>query len=137
MTMYGHIRRSEQSRDLDRRTWAGSTTIVIAYETVGAGTFTTEMIDLGLAFEGPPFFTYGVELSEGQTLVEGDYPFVSAGIVEWVTNAETEEDFEEKQLSLLHTGCFVGINVRSNKSYRLIFRMSFQGIAFKSTQYLR
>jgi hypothetical protein len=135
--MYSNIRRSEESRVLDRRTWAGATTIVLAYETKGAGTLTTELLDFGLVFEGPPFFTYGVELAQGEILVDGDYPMVSAGIAEWVTKETSDEDFAEKQLKLLHTGAYVAINVQTNKSYRLVFRMSFEGIAFKNTQFLR
>lgn len=136
MTLYGHVERADRNRELDRRTWASDTTTVFAYETVGAGTFVTELFDFGLAYEGPPLFTYGVELVQGQILVPGDYPFVSAGVGEWA-KIEDDEDFAEKQLKLLHTGAYVWINVSSNKSYRMIFRMAFEGVAFKNTKLLR
>jgi hypothetical protein len=136
MTLYSHIERSGKSRELDRNTWAGETTLVFAYETKGSGTFVTELLDFGIAYEGTPFFSYGVELIPGSTLVDGDYPFVSAGVGEWIKK-EDVDDFAEKQLKLLHTGAHVWISVSSNKSYRLIFRMTFEGIAFKNPQFLR
>jgi hypothetical protein len=135
--MYSRIRNNELGREIDRRTWAAPTTIVLAYETKGSGTFTTELLDFGLTFEGPPFFTYGVELLEGETLVENDYPFVAAGVAKWEVKEPSQEDFEEKSLKLLHTGAYVGLNVRASKAYNIIFRMSFQGTAYKSPQYLR
>ena len=135
-TLYGHIEGAARARELDRGTWASGQTTVFAYETKGAGTAQTELLDFGIAYEGPPFFSYGVELVPGETLVDGDYPFVSAGVGQWVTKQD-DEDFAEKQLKLLHTGAYVFINVRSQKSYRLIFRMAFEGVAFKNSQFLR
>ena len=122
-------------RELDRRAWANNTVVVFDYETKGSGTFTTPMLEFGSPFEGPPLFTYGVERHslEGE-LVAGDFPHVSAGVGAW-NRVEEEEDFTEKKLLLPHVGATIWISVKSNKSYRLVFRLAFEGVAYKNPQY--
>lgn len=129
------IRRAELSRDIDRRQWSSTVATVLSYETTGVGSFASEPILFGTPYSGPPFFTFGVELHPSNELVSGDYPFVSAGVGEWIYK-EQPEDFAEKGLSLIHTGAIVWMNVRSQIGYRLIFRLTFEGTAMKNPQYL-
>ena len=122
-------------RELDRRSWASNSVIVFTFETSGSGTFTTPMLEFGLPFEGPPLFTYGVEKNplEGD-LVAGDFPHVSAGVGAW-NRLEEEEDFVEKKILLPHVGAVIWISVKSGKSYRLVFTLAFEGVAYKNPQY--
>ena len=90
MTLYGNVRRKELSRGLDRNTWASLTQVVFEQETEGSGTLVTDPLLFGTVFEGPPTLSYGVELQEGQTLVDRDYPFVSAGVASYI---QKEDNF--------------------------------------------
>lgn len=126
---------NETRRELDRKMWAGNSVVVFAFDTSGSGTFTTPMLEFGAPFEGPPLFTYGVERHQLQTeFTAGDFPHVSAGVGAW-GRLENVEDFEEKQIKLPHTGANIWISVKSGKSYRLTFRLAFEGVAYKSPQY--
>jgi len=129
------IRKAELKREIDRKQWASTVTTVISYETAGVGAFITEPVMFGTPYSGKPFFTFGVELHPANKLVEGDFPFVSAGVGEWVTE-EPSEDYVEKGLKLIHTGAIVWLNVSSQFGYRLIFRLTFEGTAMKNPQYL-
>lgn len=123
-------------QELDRRSWASNTVIVFDYETKGSGTFTTPMLEFGLPFEGPPLFTYGVERHSLQgEFPDGDFPHVSAGVGAWNRLEEDYEDFEEKKLLLPHVGATIWISVKSGQSYRLVFRLAFEGVAYKNPQY--
>ena len=120
--------------ELDRRSWASDSVVVFMFETNGSGTFTTPMLVFGSAFEGPPLFTYGVEKYEGSDFVDGDFPHVSAGVGAW--EKIDVEDSVEKQILLPHVGANVWISVKSGRSYRLVFRLAFEGVAYKNPQYL-
>lgn len=131
--IYPRVRRVEQSRELDRGTWADTTVVLFTYDTVGAGIIQTELIDFGLVYDGPPFFAYGVENIEGQTLVSGDFPEITAGVREWYTSELGEED----RVVPLYRGAYLWISIASKTSYRLRFRLSFEGTAFRNVEYLR
>lgn len=134
MTIYSQVRRQEIDRSLDRSTWAGLTEVVFTQEVKGSGAFVTNPLSYGLIFEGPPTFTYGVGLTEGETLTDRDYPFVSAGVATHIKK-EDVEDYEEKQLLLPHIGATIWISVKSDTSYRLLFQLMFEGVAYKNPQY--
>lgn len=134
MTIYSQVRRQEIDRGLDRETWADLTAVVFTQEVIGSGATTTAPLYYGLTYEGPPTFTYGVELAEGELLVDRDYPFVSAGVAAHIRK-EDDEDYAEKQLLLPHIGATIWISVKSDTSYRLLFRLWFEGVAYKNPQY--
>lgn len=129
------IRKAELARELDRKQWASTVTTVVSYETVGVGGFATEPVMFGTPYAGAPFFTFGVELHPANHLQTNDYPFVSAGVAEWMTQ-EPPEDYVERGLKLIHTGAIVWLNVSSQYGYRLIFRLTFEGTAMKNPQFL-
>jgi hypothetical protein len=129
------IRKAELHREVDRKQWPSTVTTVVSYETAGVGTFATEPVMFGTPYSDAPFFTFGVELHSASTLQVNDYPFVSAGVGEWVTQ-EPPEHAVEKDLKLIHTGAIVWLNVSSQYGYRLIFRLTFEGTAMKNPQYL-
>lgn len=130
---YRNIRKAERATQLDRETWAGTSLLVVAYDTVGAGTFETELIDFGLVFEEVPFFAYGAELHPGVSLIAGDYPIVNCGVTSW----ETNEDPEVRVGSVFYLGAYVWINVESNSTYRMRLRLSFEGTAMRNVEYFR
>lgn len=132
--VYDRVRRADLQQQFDRATWADTTQVILAYDTIGSGELVTEMLDFKTVFEGTPFFAYGVELQPGETLEEGDYPFVSCGISEWETNLVEEEETGKTPVYL---GAAVYINVVSSKQYKLRFRLSFEGIAVKNVEYHR
>lgn len=130
---YPRIRRAQTSKQLDRNAWAGTTLLVFAYDTVGSGVINTELLDFGLVFEGPPFFTYGAEAQPGQALVSGDYPKITAGVREWHF-ADLELDDRAVPFYL---GAYLWISIESTTSYRLRFRLSFEGTAIRNVEYYR
>ena len=117
--------------DLDRRTWASPTAVVFTYRTKGSGSFLTPVLEFGLSFEGPPFFSFGTSLSSGE-LVDGDYPFVTIGVTEWVTKDVGDEDFVIKKIKPSHTGAILWIAVNSGRSYNMEHSFVFEGTAFKN-----
>ena len=129
---YVRVRKAAKRQELDRATWAQPIQVVAAYETEGVGELITDVIDFGTAFEGPPFFSYGVELMEDQVLVEGDFPFVTCGVQEWVLSGEASDDVPARYI-----GAVVWIRVSSATRYRLRFRLSFEGVAFRNAEFLR
>lgn len=129
------VRRSDLRTEVDRTQWASTVTTVVSYETIGTGAFITEPIMFGTPYSGSPFFTFGVELHKSNTLLPNDFPFVSAGVGEWVTE-EKPDNYEEKGLKLITTGAIVWLNVSSQYGYRLIFRLTFEGTAMKNPQFL-
>lgn len=134
---YDRVRRAEQRKSLDRLTWAGLSVAQLAYETVGAGQFITDVLDFGTVFEGVPFFSFGVELAEGQTLVEDDYPFVTAGVSAWDQKPSLEELGRDPNRTVHYLGANVWINVASSTSYTLVWRFSFEGTTPRNVQFLR
>lgn len=132
--VYQRVRKADRKQEFDRATWANTTQVILSYDTIGSGELATGLLDFKTVFEGAPFFAYGVELQPGDTLVEGDYPFVTCGIAEWQTNTNVEDDTAKVPLYL---GAYVYISVVSSKQYRLRFRLSFEGIAMKNVEYHR
>lgn len=129
---YPQIRKAERVRQLDRNTWAGPSLLVFAYDTVGAGVVNTELLDFGTVFEGPPLFTYGAEMLPGESLVEGDFPEITAGVSEW----STTEGVDDRAIPF-YLGAYLWISIKSSSSYRLRFRLMFEGTAMKNVEYFR
>jgi hypothetical protein len=134
---YEQTKRNERRVELDRQTWAGTTVLQTAYETEGSGQFISDEISFGTVFEGRPFFSHGVELVEGQTLVAGDYPFITAGVSEWVQEPDVETAAADPQKIVHYLGAYVWINVASSSSYLLRFRLSFEGTASRNVEMWR
>jgi hypothetical protein len=130
---YPRIRRAEQAKQLDRATWAGPTVLIFAYDTIGRGVIETELLDFGLVFEGPPFFSYGAEVQPGQALVAGDYPEITLGVKEW-----HRSDIEiDSRAVPFYLGAYLWISIQSASTYRLRFRLSFEGTAVRNVEYFR
>lgn len=135
MTIQGYtkVRKAEQARQLDRDTWAGQSLLVFAYDTIGSGVIETELLDFGMVFEGPPFFSYGAEIHPAESLVDGDFPEVTAGVREWHLN----EHVGDSRAQRWYLGAYLWINVRSSTAYRMRFRLSFEGKAVRNVEYFR
>lgn len=125
------IERAGRTRETDRNSWAGSQLVLATWDTIGSGTILTAGITFGVVFEGQPFFSYGVELQENQTLVDNDYPFTACGVSEWQT---TVADDERGQL--FYTGAVVWIRVDAGTSYRLRFRFAFEGTVIRNREFV-
>ncbi len=129
---YRLTRQEDRRTQLDRQTWAGPVQLILTYELTGAGEHTSEMIPFGAVFEGKPFFSFGVELAEDETLTDGDFPLIMAGVGEWdlteIDNAD-EDPF--------YLGAKVWFNAVSKQSYAYLFRLSFEGVAVRNTEYFR
>ena len=123
--------KSLRRRDIDRRTWASPTTIVFAYETIGSGSFLTPELDFGLSYEGSPFFSFGSSLVTGE-LTDGDYPFITVGVAEWLTKEVDDEDFAIKGIKLEHVGAILWVSVSSSTAYTLSHNLVFEGVAYKN-----
>ena len=134
MTTLGRVLLSQKKTELDRETWADTSVVVAARDTIGAGELITELIDFGTVFEEAPFFSFGVEAQEGEVLEPGDFPFVSVGVSEWQV---TKTDEGDPNTPTYYLGAYVWINVVSRKPYRLRFRFSFEGIALRNVEYFR
>jgi hypothetical protein len=93
----------------------------------------TELIDFGLVFEGPPFFSYGVEVQPGEALVADDYPEITAGVREWQLS-EVEID---ERATPFYRGAYLWISIQSKSAYRLRFRLSFEGTSMRNVEYFR
>lgn len=130
---YPSIRRADRTKVLDQNTWAGNSLLILSYDTIGVGEIETELIDFGLVFEGVPTFAYGVELQPGETLTPGSFPHVMCGVKEWQLT-EVEADLRATQF---HIGAFLWISITSNVSYRLRFRLSFEGISMRNVEHFR
>ncbi len=133
MTTYRRVRKADERNRLDQDTWADNRLLIIAYDTLGVGEIETELIDFGLVFEDVPFFSYGVELQPGQALVEGDFPAVMCGVREW-QQTEVEQD---TRATPFYIGAFLWISIASSISYRLRFRLSFEGISMRNVEHFR
>ena len=125
---YTRIRKAATRQNLDRDTWAGNTLVILSYDTQGVGVIQTGVLDFGIVYEGPPFFSYGVEVQSGQALVSGDFPEVSAGVASW--------EITEGAMPF-YLGADLWITVRANSPYRLRFRLSFEGISMRNTEHFR
>ncbi len=118
---------------LDRDTWASNSLLIMSYDTTGVGELETELLDFGVVFENPPFFSYGVELVPGGTLVPGAFPSAYCGVKEWKLS-EVEGDARAVKFYL---GAFLWISIDTSVSYNLRFRLSFEGISFRNVEYFR
>jgi len=127
---YSRIRRADKRRELDRLTWAGPTQVLFTYEIEGIGGFETELMSFGTVFESKPFFSYGTELQLDETLTLNDYPMVMCGVSEW----EVTETDEELLTTPYYLGSRVWIRVATARSYRLLFRLSFEGVAMRNVE---
>jgi hypothetical protein len=127
---YRRIRRANVRTQLDRGQWAGTQRLIVTADFVGIGSETFD-VTFGTVFEGPPLFTYGVELQEDEVLTEGDYPHCTAGVALW----DTKEASTNSAGRLLYLGATVWFRSVTARSYRLRLRMSFEGIMFKNPQY--
>ena len=85
-------------------------------------------VDGNLVYEERPFFSYGVELAEGEVLVPDDFPFVTCGVMEWETIEPKGANKGE-----YYVGATVWMAVDCKTPYRLRFRFSWDGIAFRNS----
>lgn len=132
---YPRIRRAERNTDLDRRTWAAPNVVVINYDLLGVGSTNTEMLDFGLVFEGPPFFSYGVELLPTSTLIAGDFPQVTAGVREWLTSQSDADVAAYGARIPFYLGASLWIG--ASHGYDLRLRLSFEGISMRNVEHFR
>ncbi len=128
MTIGHETRRAARKLELDRRTHATTTQVVFPYDTSGVGELITEELRFGVVYEERPFFAYGLEMGEGEVLVEDDFPFVTCGVVEWVDIQPKGEN-----QGTYYVGAKVWIAVDARTSYRLRFRFSWEGIAYRNS----
>jgi len=128
---YGSQRRTFRKNELDRRTWASNTTVVLTYDTVGSGAFLTEELMFGVRFSGPPYVSQGQELIEVGSLIEGDYPHVTVGVAEWVTKSAGEA-FDNRGAVPEHIGAKLWIAVSSATPYAIRHNLVFDGLAMKT-----
>lgn len=124
---YSRINRADRKKELDRITWSGTSVAQIAYETLGSGQVITEVLPFGTVFEDTPFFSFGVELIEGNILVSEDFPFVTAGVSAWEQVPSLEEALLDPEKVVHYLGANVWINVASSTQYGLRWRFSFEG----------
>jgi hypothetical protein len=132
--VFPKVRKADQRLQLDRATWAATTQVVLAYDLVGTGEIITELLEFKAVFEEAPFFAYGIELQPGETLEDGDYPFVTCGVSSWETTL-AEEELNVR--TPFYLGAYIYINVVASKQYRTRLRLSFEGIAVRNVEYFR
>ncbi len=130
---YTNLKKAASKARLDQQTWAGTSLLLLSYDTIGVGEIETELIDFGLVFEGAPFFSYGVELQPGETLTEGTFPSVMCGVKEYQLT-EVEAD---TQATSFYIGAFLWIAISSTLSYRLRLRLSFEGVSMRNVEHFR
>ncbi len=129
---YSRVRVETQRTELDRATWAGPVQVILTYELEGVGEHTSEMLCFGTVFVSKPFFATGVELLPDQPLVEGDYPLAMAGVTEWDTTEVNDE-----RVVPFYLGAKVWFHAISTTPYHYLFRLSFDGVAVRNTEYFR
>jgi hypothetical protein len=129
---YRGLDRAARHREVDRTGWAGSQLVLTTWDTIGSGTILTDLIPFGTVFEGQPFFSFGVELQEEETLTEADYPFVTCGVQEWQRTAESALQRAER----FYTGATIWIAVSSFRQYRLRYRFAFEGTAMRNREHI-
>lgn len=130
MSIYRQVDRAGRARQLDRGTWAENTVALMVLDIEGSGEQLTDLLSFGVVFDGPPSFSYGVELIEGQSLVPSDFPFVTCGVSTWET-MQFEEATDGRGADY-YIGAYLWVNVSSSTQYRLRFRFAFEGVAFKN-----
>lgn len=122
--MFPQIKNSNTRTEVDRRSWPELTQIIMEVSIEGSGVITTDPLVFPSRFEGKPFFSYGVELGSGETLLAGDYPFVSVGVESWET------------VGSAYSGATLFIRTVAASNYRLNVMASFEGKIYKNPQYL-
>lgn len=132
MSVHSRNRRASGRQEFDRNAWADALVVVTTFDTTGFGEAQSGLIDFGTVFENPPFFSYGVELQEGGTLVDGDFPFVTAGVSEWATM-----DADDQVGVQYYTGANVWVRIASITEYPLRFRFTFEGTAMRNVEHFR
>ena len=129
--MYRGTRKGSLKRQIDRNTWASHTTVVLSYDTIGSGSFLTEVLEFGVRFSGKPYVSQGQEMIEVGSLVAGDYPHVTVGVAEWVLKSAGEE-FEARGATPEHIGAKLWISVSATKAYAIRHSLVFEGMAMKT-----
>ena len=127
---YKRIRRANVRQQFDRVQWAEPVQFVISTDFTGTGAATVD-ITFNFPFEGPPLFSWGVELQEDEVLTEGDYPHVTSGVAVWTT----EEVSENSAGALLYLGATVWYRSVSTRLYNTRLRTAFEGIAYKNPEH--
>lgn len=127
------IDNTRRSREIDRSAWAGDGREVLVWQTQGTGYVVTPEIKFRTVFDGEPFFSYGVELQEGETLAEGDFPFVSAGVAQWGIIRSNVTDDERP---VFYTSAVIWIAVDATKEYKLQWRFAFQGTVMRNREHI-
>lgn len=130
---YRSVAKARERNRLDQSTWARNSLLFLSYDTIGTGEIETELIDFGLVFEDKPFFAYGVELQPNEALIAGQFPSVMCGVREWQV---TEVERDARAIPL-YIGAFLWISIVTNVSYRLRFRLSFEGISMRNVEHFR
>lgn len=134
--IFRNIRSAEFRHDLDAGMVAGVDRVVWRIESRGTpgqfGSVTTLPSDtFGVAFQGKPFFSWGVEVVDGNVnLQEGLFPFVTAGVYEWQTMPTQNEGVEPR-----YVGASVYLGVQSGWEYEYVFTFSFEGVVFRSPEF--
>ena len=129
---YPATRSAAVRQDLDRRSWPDTVVVVSTFDTVGSGSARSGVIEFGAVFEDPPFFSYGVELIEGNELVDGDYPFVTAGVIEWTLTVS-----DDPYATQYYTGADIWVRISSTTQYPLRWRLAFEGVAMKNVEHFK
>jgi hypothetical protein len=127
--IYPGIRTANNKQELDRGTWAVPERVENVHDLFLSPEVIELEISFKLAFEGQPFFQLGVELQEGEVLIEGDYPAVSAGVKEWRT---TNDGIEEPEKAPYYIGALVWVQGIAATAYRIRYRTYFEGTSFKN-----
>lgn len=132
--VYPGVRRAELRRELDRETWASVERVISTHDFVVSAETEEIEVDFKAIFEDPPFFQIEIELQEGEVLVEGDYPVVSAGVREWRT---TIDELPESEKRPHYMGALVWVTAIAQTAYRIRYRLSFTGVTFKNVSTFR
>ena len=127
MTTYKRLRDASQAQEFERRQWAQETQLVYRLNIEGRGELTLDPIKFGLAFQGAPFFWWGVELEVDNTLVEGDFPFVGCGVASWEKSTVSNEVVEPRYL-----GANLYVNISSVSEYKMVLTAVFEGVAYQN-----
>lgn len=122
--------RIQRQRQVDRSAWAGEAREIITWETNGSGRTSSPLIVFSNVFEREPFFSYAIEMAQGQGLNADDLPVCTAGIASWTS-------VELPQGGFMYTGATVFVSIQTvNTPYNIVWRFSFEGIVMRSKQHI-
>lgn len=127
---YPGVRRAAKRTELDRVQWAERTPSMVEYDFIAPGTLITAALPFKEIYDGYPDFAYGVELIEGQVLVDGDFPMVNAGVAIW------DQTFPETGALPRVKGAALFLVVLCSSPYQVRFRFQFNGVAFANPNLL-